>query len=38
MASILLGEDCGVCHGKVAFPIADCRKCHSRKKTGQVKR
>lgn len=32
MASILLGEKCGVCHGKVAFPVADCRKCHSKKK------
>lgn len=32
MASILLGEKCGVCHGKVAFPIAECRKCHSKKK------
>ena len=32
MASIMLGEKCGVCHGKVAFPIGECRKCHSRKK------
>ncbi len=32
MAGILLGKQCGVCHGKVAFPVADCRKCHSRKK------
>lgn len=32
MASILLGEKCGVCHGKVAFPVADCRRCHSQKK------
>ncbi len=32
MASIILGEKCGVCHGKVAFPIADCRRCHSSKK------
>lgn len=29
MASILLGEDCGVCHGKVAFPVSDCLRCHS---------
>ena len=29
MASILLGEQCGVCHGKVAFPVSECRKCHS---------
>ncbi len=33
MAAILLGEKCGLCHGKVAFPVAECRKCHSRKKT-----
>ena len=32
MASILLGQKCGVCHGKVAFPVSDCRACHSQKK------
>ncbi|MBN4063247.1 hypothetical protein JYT79_00545 [Cardiobacterium sp. AH-315-I02] len=32
MAAILLGEKCGVCHGKVAFPISECRLCHSQKK------
>jgi c(7)-type cytochrome triheme protein len=32
MASILLGEKCGVCHGKVAFPVSECRNCHSKKK------
>ncbi|WP_426417188.1 c(7)-type cytochrome triheme domain-containing protein [Aestuariirhabdus sp. LZHN29] len=32
MASILLGEKCGVCHGKVAFPVSECRRCHSQKK------
>ena len=32
MASILLGEQCGVCHGKVAFPVSDCRRCHSKNK------
>jgi len=32
MASILLGEKCGVCHGKVAFPVSECRRCHSRPK------
>ncbi|MGB5540439.1 MAG: c(7)-type cytochrome triheme domain-containing protein [Gammaproteobacteria bacterium] len=38
MASILLGEKCGVCHGKVAFPVAECRRCHSqtKDKSGQV--
>ena len=32
MAAILLGQKCGVCHGKVAFPVAECRRCHSKKK------
>jgi c(7)-type cytochrome triheme protein len=36
MASILLGQKCGVCHGKVAFPVSDCRACHSRKKSSAV--
>jgi c(7)-type cytochrome triheme protein len=33
MAGILLGQKCGVCHGKVAFPVSDCRRCHARPKT-----
>ena len=33
MAAILLGEQCGVCHGKVAFPVSDCKRCHSRPKS-----
>lgn len=32
MAAILMGQACGVCHGKVAFPVSECRKCHSKKK------
>lgn len=32
MASILLGEKCGVCHGTVAFPVSECRRCHSQPK------
>lgn len=32
MASIILGQKCGVCHGKVAFPISECRLCHSKTK------
>lgn len=32
MAAILLGQKCGVCHGKVAFPVAECRRCHSKSK------
>jgi c(7)-type cytochrome triheme protein len=32
MAAILLGQACGVCHGKVAFPVSECRLCHSKSK------
>ena len=32
MAAIMMGEKCGVCHGKVAFPVSDCRRCHSQPK------
>ena len=34
MAGILLGQKCGVCHGKVSFPIvtSTCRLCHSQSK------
>jgi len=32
MAAILLGQKCGICHGKVAFPTSECRLCHSKKK------
>jgi len=35
MAAILAGQYCGVCHGKVAFPVSECRSCHSKKKTKQ---
>lgn len=36
MAGILLGEQCGVCHGKVAFPVSECRRCHSQAKPQTV--
>lgn len=29
MGKILEGEYCGVCHGKVAFPLTECNRCHS---------
>lgn len=29
MFAILKGEYCGVCHGKVAFPVTDCFRCHN---------
>ncbi|MFQ5563401.1 MAG: c(7)-type cytochrome triheme domain-containing protein [Parvularculaceae bacterium] len=35
MAGILLGRKCGVCHGKVAFPVSDCRRCHAQPKTAE---
>jgi len=28
MKYILKNEFCGVCHGKVAFPLNDCKRCH----------
>ncbi len=37
MAAILLGQKCGVCHGKVAFPVSECRRCHSKSKPMAVK-
>jgi c(7)-type cytochrome triheme protein len=30
MMQISTGEYCGVCHDKVAFPIINCQKCHTR--------
>lgn len=29
MQRILNGEDCGVCHGAVSFPLTECNRCHS---------
>lgn len=28
MSTIVKGDACGVCHGKVAFPLNDCTRCH----------
>lgn len=36
MASIMMGEKCGVCHGKVAFPVSECRRCHSQPKVASA--
>ncbi len=33
MAAIMLGDSCGACHGRVAFPVSECRLCHSKAKT-----
>ena len=35
MNGIMRGEFCGRCHGKVAFPLFDCNRCHSRPKPGK---
>lgn len=39
MSAILLGEKCGVCHGKVSFPptTKSCKKCHSKPKADDWK-
>jgi c(7)-type cytochrome triheme protein len=29
MLEILEGEQCGICHGAVAFPLTECARCHS---------
>lgn len=29
MTNIARGRDCGLCHGKVAFPPTDCFRCHN---------
>ena len=32
MAEIMLGQKGGVCHGSVAFPVTECRRCHTENK------
>ncbi|HAG51682.1 MAG TPA: hypothetical protein DHU69_03140 [Deltaproteobacteria bacterium] len=32
MAGIAEGKWCGRCHGKIAFPLADCNRCHTQPK------
>jgi c(7)-type cytochrome triheme protein len=34
MMLILQGEQCGVCHGAVSFPLTECARCHSVARTG----
>lgn len=29
MSKILEGQQCGQCHGAVAFPLSECNRCHS---------
>lgn len=38
MLQILNGEQCGVCHGAVAFPLTECYRCHSVPRPGQTQR
>ena len=35
MEAIAKGRFCGRCHGKVAFSLSDCNRCHSRPKPGK---
>ncbi len=35
MVEIAEGKWCGVCHGKVAFPLTDCARCHKIQKAQQ---
>ena len=37
MLQILAGEQCGICHGAVSFPLTECRRCHSVLRPGQTK-
>ena len=37
MFNILQGEQCGICHGAVAFPLTECQRCHSIPKYGNEK-
>lgn len=29
MLAMLQGEQCGLCHGAVAFPLTECNRCHN---------
>lgn len=37
MFKILQGEQCGICHGAVAFPLTECARCHSIPRPGTSK-
>lgn len=34
MVKIVNGEFCGRCHGRIAFPISNCTRCHVKPKEG----
>ena len=35
MFQILQGEQCGVCHGAVSFPLTECMRCHNTPRTAK---
>ena len=37
MRRILQGEQCGLCHGAVSFPLTECNRCHNTSRIGFVK-
>lgn len=37
MLLILEGEQCGICHGAVSFPLTECARCHSITRPGEGK-
>lgn len=37
MREMAKGKYCGECHGRVAFPLEDCEKCHNREKVKACK-
>ena len=37
MTMIFEGKFCGRCHGKVSFPLTDCRRCHTQPKARSAK-
>ena len=37
MKEMAKGKYCGECHGKVAFPLEDCSRCHDKKKAEECK-
>lgn len=36
MRRILQGEQCGLCHGAVSFPLTECSRCHNTPRVGFV--
>jgi len=38
MKEMAKGKYCGECHGKVAFPLEDCSRCHNKKKVEECKK